>query len=120
MRKRVCLVLAVLCLLWALPVSAGAEAAALPALDSAGAVYLYHVESGRAVGRKSETDRRAAGASVKLLSGLDEPDGGVVMRKNGWSPASGWAVGWTRRWKLRMRCLPEPAGGCSVLRQARF
>ena len=70
MRKRVCLVLAVLCLLWALPVSAGAEAAALPALDSAGAVYLYHVESGRAVGRKSETDRRAAGASVKLLSGL--------------------------------------------------
>ena len=30
MRKRVCLVLAVLCLLWARPVSAGAEAAARP------------------------------------------------------------------------------------------
>ncbi len=70
LRKLTGLLLAVLCLLPLLTVTAHGEAAALPALDSADAVYLLHVESGRVMGRKSENTRVPAGASVKLLSGL--------------------------------------------------
>ena len=61
---------AVLCLFPLLAVTAHGETSALPALDSADAVYLLHVESGRVMGRKSENTRVPAGASVKLLSGL--------------------------------------------------
>ena len=61
---------AVLCLFSLLAVTAHGETSALPALDSADAVYLLHVESGRVMGRKSENTRVPAGASVKLLSGL--------------------------------------------------
>ena len=70
MRKTVCVLAAVLCLFSLLPVFAAAEPAEFPAADTAGALYMLHLESGRVVGRKTETDRRAAGASVKLLSGL--------------------------------------------------
>ena len=70
MRKTVCVLAAVLCLFSLLPVFAAAEPAEFPAADTAGALYMLHLESGRVVGRKNETDRRAAGASVKLLSGL--------------------------------------------------
>ena len=70
LRKLTGLLLAVLCLLPLLTVTAHGETSALPALDSADAVYLLHVESGRVMGRKSENTRVPAGASVKLLSGL--------------------------------------------------
>ena len=70
LRKLTGLLSAVLCLLPLLTVTAHGETSALPALDSADAVYLLHVESGRVMGRKSENTRVPAGASVKLLSGL--------------------------------------------------
>ena len=70
LRRLTGLLAAVLCLLPLLTVAASGETAALPALDSADAVYLLHAESGRVVGRKSENSRVPAGASVKLLSGL--------------------------------------------------
>lgn len=70
LRKLTGLLLAVLCLLPLLTVTAHGEAAALPALDSTDAAYLLHVESGRVMGRKSENTRVPAGTSVKLLSGL--------------------------------------------------
>lgn len=70
LRKLTGLLLAVLCLFPLLAVTAHGETSALPALDSADAVYLLHVESGRVMGRKSENTRVPAGASVKLLSGL--------------------------------------------------
>lgn len=70
LRKLTGLLLAVLCLLPLLTVTAHGEAAALPALDSTDAAYLLHVESGRVVGRRNENTRVPAGACVKLLSGL--------------------------------------------------
>ncbi len=70
LRRLTGLLAAVLCLLPLFTVAASGETAALPALDSADAVYLLHAESGRVVGRKSENSRVPAGASVKLLSGL--------------------------------------------------
>ncbi len=69
-RRLIAWLSAVLCLLPLLAVTAHGEVSALPALDSADAVYLLHVESGRVMGRKSENTRVPAGASVKLLSGL--------------------------------------------------
>ena len=69
-RRLIAWLSAVLCLLPLLAVTAHGETSALPALDSADAVYLLHVESGRVMGRKSENTRVPAGASVKLLSGL--------------------------------------------------
>ena len=70
LRKLTGLLLAVLCLLPLLAVTAHGEAAALPMLDSTDAAYLLHVESGRVAGRRNENTRVPAGACVKLLSGL--------------------------------------------------
>ena len=51
-----------------LPVSAaGTE---LPDTSEASAVYFYHMESGRRIGARNETQVLPAGSTVKLLSGL--------------------------------------------------
>lgn len=70
MRRILSLCVAAVCLFSLFSLAARAEAAELPAVDNVDAVILWHVESGRSVGTKNETTRRAAGASVKLLSGL--------------------------------------------------
>lgn len=70
MKKKVCFLLALVCLCFAATIPVGATATELPASDSADAMYFYHMESGRVVGKKNETTRLSAGASVKLLSGL--------------------------------------------------
>ncbi|MBE6633739.1 MAG: D-alanyl-D-alanine carboxypeptidase [Ruminococcaceae bacterium] len=41
-----------------------------PQIPEASAAYLYHLESGRAIGGKNETVRLPAASTVKLLSGL--------------------------------------------------
>ena len=70
MRRVLGLCMAAVCLFSLFSLTVRAEAAEFPEVDNAGAVSLWHVESGRSVGRKNDTVRRAAGASVKLLSGL--------------------------------------------------
>ena len=60
---------AVLCLFPLLAVTAHGETSALPALDSADAVYLLHVESGRVMGRKSENTRVPAGGERQAALG---------------------------------------------------
>lgn len=70
MRRTLALLVAVLLLVSALPFSTAAETEAFPDVGSAHAVYMLHVESGRVVGQKNETERIPAGASVKVLSGL--------------------------------------------------
>ena len=70
MRRLLGLCMAAVCLFSLFSLTVRAEAAEFPEVDNAGAVSLWHVESGRSVGRKNDTVRRAAGASVKLLSGL--------------------------------------------------
>lgn len=103
MQKRIAVwvLAAILCLLPLAAMTAGAETT-FPALDSVSAAYLLHAESGRVVGRRNETVRVSAGASVKLLSGLvacerlgNSLDRTVMIREE---MLSGGAVG--RRYKL--------------------
>lgn len=64
-------VLTVILLLTVLvPLRAGAEPAAFPETENAGAVCMYHIEGNRVVGAKNENLRVPAGASVKVLAGL--------------------------------------------------
>ena len=71
-RKVIAFVLALSCLLSIGSLWAGAEDAveSFPDTSEASAVYFYHLESGRCMGAKNETQRLPAGSTVKLLAGM--------------------------------------------------
>ncbi len=70
MRKKLCFLLAFLCIFSAFPVKTAGAVAEMPSVSGADAVYMLHIESGRVVCKKNEDERLPAGACVKMLSGL--------------------------------------------------
>ena len=66
----VVLLIALLLPLTAFVGSAAPAVESFPDLSGANAVYFYHLESGRAMGSKNETEKLPAGTSLRILSGL--------------------------------------------------
>ena len=66
----VCLLVSLLLLLCALPLSSSAAEITPPSMEEATAVYLKHLESDRIVTSKSENFVLGAGSTVKIMSGL--------------------------------------------------
>jgi D-alanyl-D-alanine carboxypeptidase len=66
----ICLVTALLLLLFAIPFSSSGEEITSPSVDEATAVYLKHLESDLVVCAKSEDYLVGAGSTIKIMSGL--------------------------------------------------